>query len=398
MNTECDILDTPSPRSGRSVLLAMSWYDHRVHLGISKFAKAHGWRVDARMANSTEMAWGWTGDGVITKLGCSTLDAEIRDFVLGLGCPAIDMSVFGPSEGLPAIEFDPVAIGRLAATHFIERGFRKFAWFPLIDQPPITIRRQGFADALAAEGFHVDCLTSIEPTTSAAGWEVSELTLGRQLASLDSPVGVLCFNDEWGSRVIRACEQVGLSVPRDVAVLGVDDNELVCEHLSVPLSSVSLDFESWGMSAAERLGLLMDDTDQAKHPELELITPRGVITRQSTDVLAISHPDVAKAARYIAEHFTKRITASDVIIQSRLSASGLKQAFRTHLRRSISDEIQRVRYEAVQLYLRTTDWTLDHIAKETGLGDVRNLHRLFERYEAESPTQYRKRMQATHQG
>ncbi|MCA9299695.1 MAG: hypothetical protein KDA28_11545, partial [Phycisphaerales bacterium] len=113
----------------RLILLAMSWYDHRVHLGISKYAKERGWRVDARMANSTEMAWGWQGDGVITKLGCSTLDEEIRDFVLGLECPTVDMSVFGPGEGLPAIEFDPLQIGRLAATHFIERGFRRFAWY-----------------------------------------------------------------------------------------------------------------------------------------------------------------------------------------------------------------------------------------------------------------------------
>lgn len=394
MNTECDNLSTPASLQGRSILLAMSWYDHRVHLGISRFAKAHGWRVDARMANSTEMAWGWKGDGVITKFGCSTLDTEIRDFVLGLGCPAIDLSVFGPTEGISAIEFDPLQIGRLAAAHFIERGFRRFAWFPDIDQPPIRLRREGFEQALADEGFGPESVVCIAPGDQDTPWEHSERWLGERLRSMELPIGVLCFNDEWGSRILRACEGVGLRVPKDVAVLGVDNNELVCEHLSVPLSSVALDFESWGMSAATRLSELMDHTNVESSPAaLELMAPQGIVTRQSTDTLAISHPDVARAARFIAENYGKRLTASDVIAHGRLSGSGLKQAFRSHLRRSISDEIQRVRFEAVQNLLRTTDWTLDRIAQDCGLGNVRNLHRLFAKFENDSPSSYRKRAQ-----
>ncbi|MCA9298939.1 MAG: helix-turn-helix domain-containing protein, partial [Phycisphaerales bacterium] len=197
------------------------------------------------------------------------------------------------------------------------------------------------------------------------------------------------------SRVIRACERVGLRVPEDVAVLGVDDNELVCEHLSVPLSSVGLDLEMWGAMAAARLGALMDRPAGAPPPEptLELFAPRQIVTRQSTDILAVAHPDVAAAAKYIATHFASRLTARDVIDQSRLSGSGLKQAFRTHLRRSISDEIQRVRLEAVRRLLVETDWTLDRIASDVGLGDVRNLHRLFDRFEQESPTEYRRQRQ-----
>ncbi len=394
MNTECDNPGTRNSQSGRSILLAMSWYDHRVHLGISRFAKAHGWRVDARMANSTEMAWGWKGDGVITKLGCSTLDTEIRDFVLGLGCPAIDLSVFGPSVGISAIEFDPLLIGQLAARHFIERGFRRFAWFPDIDQPPIRLRLEGFERALEQEGFEPEALVRLGPGATDAAWERGEAELGDRLASIRAPVGVLCFNDEWGSRVIRACERAGLRVPQDVAVMGVDDNELICEHLSVSLTSVALDFESWGTASASRLGELMD-AGAARRTDagLELIRPRGVVTRQSTDVLAISHPDVAHAARYIAANYKQRLMASDVIRQSRLSGSGLKQAFQTHLRRSISDEIQRVRYEAMRKLLIETDWTLDRVADEVGLGNARNLHRLFARFEQSSPSEFRKRAQ-----
>ena len=108
-------------------------------------------------------------------------------------------------------------------------------------------------------------------------------------------------------------------------------------------------------------------------------------------MLAISHPDVAQAARFIAENYARNITASDVVAQSRLSGSGLKRAFRTHLRRSISDEIQRVRYEAIRRLLTDTDWTLDRVAGDVGLGSARNLHRLFERYTSLSPSEFRRK-------
>ncbi|MFG0305659.1 MAG: substrate-binding domain-containing protein [Phycisphaerales bacterium JB040] len=395
MTTDCDNSDTRDTQE-RSVLLAMSWYDHRVHRGISRYAQGRSWRVDARMANSTELAWGWQGDGVIAKLGCSTLDESLRDFILGLGCPTIDLSVFGPEQGLHSLEFDPDAIGTLAVDHFLERGFRRFAWYPDLDLPPIAIRRTGFEHAAAREGATVHALKPIAETGTKnnRAWAEAERALGEQLAALELPIAVMAFNDEWGAQIIRACERVGLRVPEQVAVLGVDDNELVCEHLSVPLSSVALDLERWGELAAQRLGELMDThpTERAhKQPTMQLVQPRGVVARRSTDVLAVAHPDVAHAAKYIAEHFRENIGVEDVIAHGRMSGSGLKRAFRTHLRRSISEEIQRVRLEATRRLLTQTDWTLDRIADEVGLGSARSLHRLFARAETESPTEFRQR-------
>lgn len=389
-----DNLDSVQVPTGRSVLLAMSWYDHRTHLGISRFAKKHGWRVDARMANSTEMAWGWRGDGVITKIGCSTVDEDLREFITQLNCPTIDLSMFGPDLGFPSLEFDPAQIGRLAAKHFLERGLTNFAWFPYVNALPITMRREGFESAiqqLASASVHR--IPIPESTANDTDWTSEEILLARHLATLPRPIAVLCFNDEWGSRIIRACETAGLRVPEDVAVLGVDDNQLICEHQPVTLSSVQLDLEYWGMVAAAKLGQLMGKPVMVHEPKLEFIAPRGISVRESTDVISVDHSDVLQAAKYIAERYKNGINTSDVIRHGRLSSSGLKQAFRKHLGRTINDEIRRVRYEHTRRLLVETDWTLDRIANEVGLNDARSLHRLFALHHDETPNEYRRKLQ-----
>lgn len=393
MDTKQDNLDSGAIPQGRSILLAMSWYDHRTHLGISRFAKQHGWRVDARMANSTEMAWGWKGDGVITKIGCSGIDEDLRRFVDQLDCPIVDLSMFGPQLGYSALEFDPEQIGEMAAGHFIERGFAHFAWFPALGAMPIRMRGDGFAGAvkaMAGQQTHMIAPPSGEAATSR-DWAQDEARLGADLAALPRPLAVLCFNDEWGARIIRACEAAGLRIPEDVAVLGVDDNQLVCEHQPVTLSSVRLDLERWGMVAAQKLGLMMAEGEKPVPPSIELLPPSGISVRQSSDVISVDHADVLRAARFIAERHHQQISAADVIGHGRLSGSGLKQAFRKHLGRSISDEIRRVRYEHTRRLLTETDWTLDRVAQAVGLGDARGLHRLFSHYHDETPTEYRKR-------
>lgn len=393
MDTIQDNLDSAAVPTGKSVLLAMSWYDHRTHLGISRFAKQHGWRVDARMANSTEMAWGWRGDGVITKIGCSAVDEDLREFITQLNCPTIDLSMFGPQLGFPSLEFDPAQIGRLAAEHFLERGLSNFAWFPYVDALPITMRREGFESAIhELAGASVHRIPIPETTASDTDWTSEEILLARYLSTLPRPIAVLCFNDEWGSRIIRACETAGLRVPEDVAVLGVDDNQLICEHQPVTLSSVQLDLEHWGRVAAGMLGKLMI-ASSASEPSLEFIAPSGISVRESTDVISVNHSDVLQAARFISERYKHGINASDVIKQGRLSGSGLKQAFRKHLGRSINEEIRRVRYEHTRRLLVETDWTLDRIAYEVGLNDARSLHRLFALHHEETPSEYRRKLQ-----
>ena len=371
----------------RSVLLALAWYDHRAHRGATRYALEHGWHLDATMANSQEFAHGWQGDGVICKLGCTKLHPAYLDFVKDLGLPAVDLSVFGQDAGLPALEFDPADIARQAREHFFERGLHHFAWFPDDPQPPIRFRQRAFVKAMAKHDHDVHLIPAFHTGDAQKSWRDAAQELGEHLQSLPRPLGVLCFSDEWGLKILEACQRVGLNVPEDVAVLGVNNNTLVCESLSVPLSSIMLDMEAWAYQACTMLDAIMDG--KPAKPGIAHFPASGVVTRRSTDVVACEHPEVAKAVAFISENYHKPIGVEDVVEATRMTRPGLKRAFTRHLRRSIREEIQRVRVRHIKRLLRETDYTIETIASEVGLAGARQLYQTFERVESMTPRQYR---------
>lgn len=386
--------DPPAPPKSRSVLLALSWYDLRVHRGVSRYAAANGWRLDTRMANSREVVWGWRGDGVLCKLGCATVDKEVAALVNSLSLPTVDLSVFGPEYGYPALEFDPAEIGELALNHLVERGIRNFGFFPDLPNKPVEMRRDAFGAAAAARGAKLHPIAPVPPSEQPGGWVNVEEELGRRIAALPKPVGILCFNDSWGAQLIHALERVGLRCPEDVAVLGVDNDALACEALPVGLSSVALDLEAWGERAAARLDAAMDAKDAGQAPpsaDLERFPAATVVVRRSTDVVAVEHPDVAIAVEYIAEHLAAPVTVEAVVANGRLSRSGLKQAFSRHLGRSIQGEIERERADRIRRFLLTSDLAIDSIATRVGLASARSLHRLFARNAECTPAEFRRR-------
>lgn len=371
----------------RSVLLALAWYDHRAHRGATRYALEHGWHLDATMAQSQEFAYGWQGDGILCKLGCTKLHPNYLQFVRELGLPAVDLSVFGTDAGLPSLEFDPNDIAKQARDHFFERGLHHFAFFPDDPAPPIHLRQRAFIKALADEGHETHRIPAFHIGDEKINWQDAARQLGEHLRDLPRPIGVLCFSDEWGLKILEACQQIGLKVPEDVAVLGINNNTLVCESLSVPLSSVALDMEAWAYRACEMLDALLDG--ESVPTGLTPFPTSGIVTRKSTDVVACDHPEVAKAVRYIAEHYQRQIGVDDVVQATRLTRPGLKRAFTKHLRRSIREEIQRVRIRHIKRLLIETDYTIETIAEEVGLAGARQLYQTFERVESLTPRQYR---------
>ena len=380
--------DTDVPaKPRRSVLLALAWYDYRAHIGASRYALEHGWHLDATMAQSNEFAHGWQGDGILCKLGCTKLHPDYLKFVQDLHLPAVDLSVFGQDIGLASLEFDPRDIAEKARDHFFERGLHHFAFFPDNDTPPIRIRKDAYVKTLAKQGHDAHLIPAFTDETNEKAWQQAAQDLGEHLLTLPRPLGVLCFSDEWGLKVLEACQRVGLNVPEDVAVLGINNNTLVCESLSTPLSSVMLDMEAWAYEACRMLDQLMDGKELP-----EGMTPfptAGVVTRRSTDVVATDHPEVAKAVAFIADNYHKPIGVEDVVEATRMTRPGLKRAFTRHLRRSIREEIQRVRLRHIKRLLIETDYTLDTIAAEVGLAGARQLHQTFNRVEPLTPRQYR---------
>jgi len=202
-------------------------------------------------------------------------------------------------------------------------------------------------------------------------------------------VGVFAFNDYDASSVIDACNAHNMAVPDDVAVLGVDNNELVCTCSSVPISSVNHDLERIGYQAARLLDRLMDG---GKSPSGNiLIPPRGITVRQSTDTMAINNQVLRKALLFVRNNFNRRFTVDDVAADSGVSRRTLENLFRWELQRSIHAEILRTRLNHARDYLLNTKNRVTDIAARTGFCHPQHLNNSFKHVYALTPLKYRRK-------
>ena len=295
-----------------------------------------------------------------------------------------------PDLRLPTIESDHRAIGGLASEHLLERGFRHFAVCGFTGHAWSRRRLAGFQEALLHRtGLTCQVYESPWGGRHAHPWEQEQSHIGDWLRSLPQPVGVFACNDARGQHVLDACQRVNLSVPEEVAVIGVDDDVLLCELCDPPLSSVAPNPERVGYEAAALLDRLM--AGEKPPPAHVQIEPLGVTTRQSTDVLAIDDPHIAAAVRYIRDNACRGATIRDVLQQVPLSRSVLEQRFRKYLRRSPKAEIRSVQFKRVKQLLVDTDLRLERIAELAGYEHPEYLSVVFKRETGQTPGQYRRR-------
>ena len=220
-------------------------------------------------------------------------------------------------------------------------------------------------------------------------WAKSRNKLIRSLRQIPKPFAVFAYNDGVGVEVIDACLEAGLLVPEEVAVLGVDNDKIVCESVPIPLSSVQFDLEDISYAAAALLDRLMNGE---KPPEtMTRVQPKGIYTRLSTDILAMDNVEVAKALRYIWTHYKDcSLSAELVASQTMLTSRGLRKTFQKTLHRSIHQEIMRVRMEKVFELLKIPGHSVAYIASRTGFASANNLFRAFRRIHGMSPGEFRK--------
>ena len=176
-------------------------------------------------------------------------------------------------------------------------------------------------------------------------------------------------------------------MPEDVAVIGVDNDELMCELTSPPLSSIEQGSRTIGFRAAALLDQLMAGrkAEQLKY----VIQPEGVVTRRSSDALAVEDPDVAAALRFIREHACEGIQVQDVVRSVAISRSALAARFKAVTGRTIHAEIQRVQIDRARQLIVTTDLPLHHVAEQAGFNYVQHLITIFRRHTGVNPGEYR---------
>jgi LacI family transcriptional regulator len=371
----------------KSVILLLERYDHRIHLGVSRYAGEHKWHLNAHMANTTGIPRGWKGDGIITSMDRRP---DLVSFIRNARIPKVDVAIARPDIRIPRVIGDNPAIGQFAAEHFLERGLRNFAWFSNRPGNVGQLRFIAFMDHLAKHGFACTNLTEGQRAskTEKAGQNMHRW-LGQTLVKLPQPLGIFAYNDYDAADVIDTCLSYGLSVPDDVAVLGVDNNEMVCTCQTVPISSINHDLERIGYQAAALLDRLMNGKPAPKHDTL--IPPRGITVRQSTDTMAVHHPAVRKALLFLRENFSKSFSTIEMADAAGTSRRTLEIAFRKELKRSIHEETLRFRLNRARDYLLNTGSRIIDIAAHTGFCHPQHLNNSFKKSFGCTPLKYRKK-------
>lgn len=373
------------PARQMNVLLALGRYNPNTHRGVARFAGRHNWHLNAQMAYSGQLPSGWSGDGILTLLDAQE---KLVEFVRAATVPVVDLSVIRQEIVVPRVVGDHYLIGSLAAEHFIERGFRYFAWFSPFNDAAAQLRLRGFKETLARAGAACESwFFDSHPGLPRDEWTDKCEFLECRLKNMPKPVAVFAFCDVDAANVLDACNKVGLSVPDEVAILGVDNNELICESVRVPLSSVNHDLEGVGYEGAALLHRLMQG---ARPPRgVKLIPPKSISVRQSTEVLAINHELTRRALQFLRENYHRSIGAEAVAAACNVSRRRLDISFHQHLGRSISEQIAALRIiRAKELLLKTSLPAAD-VAAETGFNTPQYFNNIFRKATGLTPRRFR---------
>lgn len=374
----------------RTVLVALTSAHHGFFKGVARYAREHNWHLVADMIYTAKIPLGWRGDGIISYVGYRD---DLADFILKTKLPAVEISMVRDDLGLPCVEGDNEMIGRLAAEHFLERGFRNFVWSPLMDDKLNHERHQGFAQRLALDKIKCHVLPAADSKGSKGGtrdWSARRKLLVEELIRLPKPLAAFGYNDCVAADLIDACNTAGLLVPEAVAVMGVDNDMMLCECLRVPLSSVCHDLEGMAYKSAALLDRLMSGKPVPK--KIPRVQPTGVATRRSSDILAVNNLEVAKALRFIHDHFANPLlSVDDIVAATSVSRRPLEKAFRSELLRTVNEEVVRVRLEKVKTLLAATQLSVADISAQTGFTRPNHLFRIFRRQLGMNPKQFRTR-------
>lgn len=368
--------------------------------GIARYLHENGpWSISYQECRLGEFSptWlkRWSGDGIIARVA----DARMADAIAQTRRPVVD--VFGQIRhtGLTAVYPDDAQVARLAAEHFLARDFQHLAYCGYSGVRYSESRCEAFVEIASNAGrvceVYATTPREVRGTRATAppafSWEQSgqsdERALGRWLRGLPKPVAIMACNSIRGQQVLTACRQLGLQVPEEVAVIGVDGDEIICELSDPPLSSVILNAVRAGYEAAALLARMM--AGQRTRPQTLLIDPVGVACRRSTEVVAVEDPLVAAALRHIREHACEDLRIADLLKVVHLSRAALHRRFQAALGRSPKVEILRVRLERAQRLLTETDLPLAEIALRTGFTSPEHFSYLFKAKLGQTPGQCR---------
>ncbi len=373
-----------------AVLLELnSGHDRAIKRGMHRYMTGKPWiyHTCSPQLQLVPMMGRWRPDGVIGHLP----NASVRAAVLALGVPMVQVNWCEDDPRGVILAPDDVAVGRLAAEYLLERGFAHFAFFGFPAEGFRLQRKLAFQAILEAAGKTLHSYT--EPATSLAteGWLQFDQNVAAWLKALPKPVAIFASHDGPAAELALLCREVGLSVPDDVALLGVDNDDLRCEGVLPPISSIALPAERLGFEAAAMLDRLMAGEPAPAEPTF--LPPLHVVPRQSTDIVFTDEPRVGEAIRYIRENIHQRIGVDHVLEHVGGHRRHLERLFRRVPGRTPHEEICRIRIEQAKRLLQETDLPMTRIAERCGFKNARQLNVHFRKQMELTPSAYRRQFQ-----
>lgn len=359
--------------------------------GIIRYQRKHGpWSITFQPHGLGEPPppWlgTWKGDGVIARIN----DTATAEAVMRLGVPVIDLRASLPGLNLPIVGIDNRQVVRLAVEHFMERGFRHFAFCgtPYGHHVYQDERSDRFRAELQARGFDCEVYQHSKKRLNAER-ELRHLT--HWLAKLPRPCALMTCHDDRGQQVLDACLRAGFAVPDEIAVLGVDNDEFLCHLTTPPMSSIDVDSVQIGHEAAALLDQLMRGQKPSQAPRF--FPPRRIVERQSTSIIAVEDHHVASTARRIRDGACSAISVDAVLRDVPLSRSAAYRRFRQQLGRSPKQEQMRLRIARARELLEDTDLSVAEIGRRIGYDEAKYFIHVFKQQTGTTPLKYRRTRQ-----
>lgn len=374
----------------KNVLVALGWNDHRLIKGIAAYATKHRWHLAAHsIIHEKVIPWGWQGDGVLAWLAAGD---DLAQFVHSVKRPTVDFSLRRPHLPFARVVQDHARVGQLVAEHFFERGLQHFLCCSDSDNWSQEERGAGFVAKLEESGRTCQWLRWHQAQSSNTGsgteWLRRRKWFLTHLQRAPKPVAVFAASGTLAVEVQELCQDANISVPGEVAIVGIEDLLLSIGASYRSISGVDTNLEEQGYQGAALLDRLMHG--EKFPPEPIRIVPAGVITRKSSDIMAISHQGLSRALHFIADRFADPVDVDDVARAAGMSRRGLHQAFSEHLGCTPGDKLRNVRLDHAKRLLAETDDKIESIAGESGYGSLNTFFTSFRRAEKVTPAEFRK--------
>ena len=368
-------------------------FAHNLLRGILEYSKGREPWVVCRMPPSYKETYGlasvlkwakkWEADAIIAQFN----DDDDVDLFRQNGIVALAQDFKSRFSTIPNITSEYKLTGRMAADFFLQKGFRNFAFYGYRNVVWSEERCTGFRERIIEYGFG-DNFYDYRKQPLENLWYYESEPLADWIKSLPHPIALMACDDTQANRIMEVCRVLGIRIPEEIAVLGVDNDEIICSLSEPPLSSVSLNIEKGGYEAARLIDTLI--SDEKATCEDVIIHPVTIVNRLSTDIYATDNPAILAALKYIHLNLANKINVEDVVRQVPLSRRLLEMRFRQATGKSIYQYLFDLRMERFSQLLLASDAPIAELAVQVGLPDSKNLARQFKQYKGCVPAEYRK--------